>query len=625
MIPKLIHQMFVPPAEDPGRGLDADILAQCDAWRTLHPGFRHRLWNLPMLRGLCVVHDLMPVFDAIQLCRFPAMQADLARLAILSALGGFWADLRLVPQRGFLPALSGHRLVLAEHFVNDSWVPGLPCSAFIGAEPGHPFLHAAIQNALARVRMREPRTLEVAGPGALHQLLRRMRNSEALGEGFHLLRQDEAWGVLFANGSSSYNRGHTGDLHWSLRERHESPYLDPAPMQPSRMPSATMPSATRPPTGRRKAAMPVSSNAFDSLASHILAHLRPGRVLDIGPGAGKFGKLVRDLSAQLGAPVHTTALEIDSAYVSQFELHRHYDEVVVGDALGLLHTPRMRCDLAILGDCLEHMRKSHGLDLLNFLIYRSAHILVLWPDEAIQDDWEGHAAEAHISTWSPEDFRPWKVLHASTYSESGRMNLALIRGYQPARAPVTEEDFRQWQETPFVLAQAVQPRSALDRLREKVAAAPGDDALLSQLGYALMEAGRFAEAREAMATRLRPQGNSGGLLLALSHASNRLGHREEALGLARAAAEASPRDVHAHMHLAYLLLGSGVLEEARKALTAALSLKPNEARAYEALSTVHERAGRPDQALAAIEAALQLAPDNALYRQRRDRMAAPSS
>jgi Flp pilus assembly protein TadD len=68
-----------------------------------------------------------------------------------------------------------------------------------------------------------------------------------------------------------------------------------------------------------------------------------------------------------------------------------------------------------------------------------------------------------------------------------------------------------------------------------------------------------------------------------------------------------------------------VLEEARKALTAALSLKPNEARAYEALSTVHERAGRPDQALAAIEAALQLAPDNALYRQRRDRMAAPSS
>jgi hypothetical protein len=41
-------------------------------------------------------------------------------------------------------------------------------------------------------------------------------------------------------------------------------------------------------------------------------------------------------------------------------------------------------DAVILGDCIEHMRKSVGLDLLNFLVYRSSIIVVKFPVQMIQ-------------------------------------------------------------------------------------------------------------------------------------------------------------------------------------------------------------------------------------------------
>ena len=88
-----------------------------------------------------------------------------------------------------------------------------------------------------------------------------------------------------------------------------------------------------------------------------------------------------------------------------------YTEVIIDDAINLIKNPRIRYDLVIIGDCIEHMRKSDGLDLLNFLIYRSGYICVVYPAEYVQDDCEGHAAEAHISTWGLEDFAAWKPLH----------------------------------------------------------------------------------------------------------------------------------------------------------------------------------------------------------------------
>ena len=179
--------------------------------------------------------------------------------------------------------------------------------------------------------------------------------------------------------------------------------------------------------------MPYSSSAFDHWVRGLVGLLQPATVLDIGPGAGKYGKMVREVAAAEAFMCHTKAIEIDDSYVETFQLRDIYDEIVVDDALNLISTPQCRFDLVIIGDCIEHMRKSAGLDLLNFLIYRSGYICLVYPDQFVQDDWEGHAAEAHISTWSLADFSGWDVLH---HSWEG-MHMFLINGYQPSRMVIT--------------------------------------------------------------------------------------------------------------------------------------------------------------------------------------------
>ncbi len=179
--------------------------------------------------------------------------------------------------------------------------------------------------------------------------------------------------------------------------------------------------------------MPYSSGAFDYYVGTLVGLLRPTTVCDIGPGAGKYANIVREIANRDQFHSRLTAIEIDSSYVEEYGLRSLYDDVVVDDAVNLINNPKFRSDLVVIGDCIEHMRKSDGLDLLNFLIYRTGYICIIYPEAYIQDDWGGHAAEAHISTWGPEDFNGWKILH---HSWSG-MHLFLIKGYQPSRITIT--------------------------------------------------------------------------------------------------------------------------------------------------------------------------------------------
>jgi hypothetical protein len=179
--------------------------------------------------------------------------------------------------------------------------------------------------------------------------------------------------------------------------------------------------------------MPYSSTAFDYYVGTLVSLLQPHSVCDIGAGAGKYGKIVRQIASRDQFNTYITGIEIDRSYVEQFQLREIYDEVVVDNAVDILQTPRVRFDLVFIGDCIEHLKKSDGLDLLNFLIYRAGYICVIYPQAYVQDDWQGHTAEAHLSTWSSMDFNSWDTLHHSW----GGMHLFLVKGYQPSRMKIT--------------------------------------------------------------------------------------------------------------------------------------------------------------------------------------------
>jgi len=172
--------------------------------------------------------------------------------------------------------------------------------------------------------------------------------------------------------------------------------------------------------------MPDSFGVFDDVVAEIARRIKPKVLLDIGAGAGKYGKILREVSRD----TRRIGVEIEPLYISQFGLNAIYDEVWDQDAAALMRAHlNSAFDLVIIGDCIEHLPKSVGIDLLNFLTYRCGYTVILSPEFVVQGTAGGIDSEAHISVWSDEDFR-WHDQWA--FDNCCTMNLFLLRGYQKA-------------------------------------------------------------------------------------------------------------------------------------------------------------------------------------------------
>jgi len=178
--------------------------------------------------------------------------------------------------------------------------------------------------------------------------------------------------------------------------------------------------------------MPYSAPNLDEVTKAIIRAVAPQRVLDIGCGAGKYGEILRAMfpAAEL------IGVEVEKSYIERFKLDLVYDDVRLMNATDLITTDiEATYDLVIIGDCIEHLRKSAGLDLLNFLTYRCGYAMVLCPECFPQNAHDGVNSEAHISVWSERDFE-WHDLWATTYVTN--MMLFLLRGY--LKAPLKLRD-----------------------------------------------------------------------------------------------------------------------------------------------------------------------------------------
>ncbi len=171
--------------------------------------------------------------------------------------------------------------------------------------------------------------------------------------------------------------------------------------------------------------MPGSSELFDDVMLAFFATHRGG-VFDIGPGMGKVGKLAKQAGC---CPID--CIEIHAPYVEQFKLRKIYEKVEIGDAYDLIKTPSRKFGIVVFGDTLEHLSKSKGRDLLEYLTIRSKWIIVKYPVNTdtsclFQGDtpWKNDY-ESHVSIWSEMDFHGLDVWHR----KNGPMRLAIIKGY----------------------------------------------------------------------------------------------------------------------------------------------------------------------------------------------------
>ena len=163
---------------------------------------------------------------------------------------------------------------------------------------------------------------------------------------------------------------------------------------------------------------------FDNVVEQLVGWTTPARALDVGAGAGKYGRLL-----QRAAPAcERVALEVHAPYVERFALHEIYQRVEVGDAANWWRAnPEEAFDLVILGDCLQNLPKSEGLDLLNAMVYRSAWVVAVLPEFIVQGIVDGADSSVHRSVWSERDLH-WHDLWA--WDNARAMTLALLRGYR---------------------------------------------------------------------------------------------------------------------------------------------------------------------------------------------------
>jgi hypothetical protein len=153
--------------------------------------------------------------------------------------------------------------------------------------------------------------------------------------------------------------------------------------------------------------MPVSVSIFDNIVRDMIEICAPETVVDIGPGSGKYGTMLKEVEIKFKRAIRKICIEIDKEKViDRFNLENIYDQVINEDAARIVKRyPRLTGDLVIAGDVIEHMTKSEGIDLIEYLQYRFTHIFLIIPEDWPSYEWEDYGHESHISLWRPADIQ----------------------------------------------------------------------------------------------------------------------------------------------------------------------------------------------------------------------------
>lgn len=179
--------------------------------------------------------------------------------------------------------------------------------------------------------------------------------------------------------------------------------------------------------------MPYSDPRFDKSVEKFIESHKFTDYFDIGAGAGKYGRMIRSQFPQ----ANIIGLEADKSYIKEFKLKNTYTKIYHEYIEKFIDkNPDFTTEITIIGDCLEHLKKSDGVNLINYLLYRAKFILIVYPTQCVQYSWKGHATEAHRSVWDKDDFAGFQ----HQVYKKGFMNLVIIKGFLSDPKTIYVED-----------------------------------------------------------------------------------------------------------------------------------------------------------------------------------------
>lgn len=166
--------------------------------------------------------------------------------------------------------------------------------------------------------------------------------------------------------------------------------------------------------------MPTSQPALLTTICEDLAYNAPNihSILDLGIGMGKYGYLAREYVDFYGPQnYHKDSWKLLLHGVEIFEDYRNplwqfYDNVFIQNIKDF--EPKLKYDLIIMIDVLEHFTKDEGLMILKKYQACANRMLVSYHNSE-QGPVKGNQYEEHKSKWSPENFNGKPLLLADNW------------------------------------------------------------------------------------------------------------------------------------------------------------------------------------------------------------------
>jgi 2-polyprenyl-3-methyl-5-hydroxy-6-metoxy-1,4-benzoquinol methylase len=177
--------------------------------------------------------------------------------------------------------------------------------------------------------------------------------------------------------------------------------------------------------------MPSSTLNCVPLVVAIVRALRPSSILDVGPGFGKYGLLLREYLEIWELRYQKKDWKVRLDCVEAFEsyltpVHEYvYDKIYVGDICELVDELG-EYNLILMVDVLEHLTKEQGESLLRSFKSKTQHILVVCPRQVSpQGEVFENPYEVHKHQWTEEELG---ALGASFVKNNLGKIIALIPG-----------------------------------------------------------------------------------------------------------------------------------------------------------------------------------------------------
>ena len=136
-----------------------------------------------------------------------------------------------------------------------------------------------------------------------------------------------------------------------------------------------------------KIIMPYSSTAFkNEVKNHFIEKTSNNdKILDVGPGCGTYGTMLKELC-------YIDGLEIHEPYIEQFKLRDIYKNVFIGNILAFDFSSY---DYIIMGDILEHIPKYEAMNLVKRIHNAGKKCMIAVPYLYEQGEYAGNVHEIH--------------------------------------------------------------------------------------------------------------------------------------------------------------------------------------------------------------------------------------